>query len=81
MPCEIKLWSGKSIETGTFLARVLGLLGRGLRHSMEGGGEGEGVARDRQRLLVVREDLPGSTNRVMTNGLLRFKVCGDQQRL
>lgn len=54
----------------TFLARVLGLLSRDLRHPMEGGGEGEGVAGDWQRLLVVRgEDLPSDANRVMTNGL------------
>ena len=34
------------------------------------GGEGEGVAGDWQRLLVVRgEDLPSDANRVMTNGL------------
>lgn len=36
---------------------------------MEGGGEGEGVAGDRQRLLVVRKDLPLDGNRVMTKGL------------
>ena len=36
---------------------------------MEGGGEGEGVAGDRQRLLVVRKDLPLDGNRVMTSRL------------
>ena len=66
----MKKKNGMERVEATFLARVLGLLSRDLRHPMEGGGEGEGVAGDWQRLLVVRgEDLPSDANRVMTNGL------------
>ena len=50
---------------GASLAWVL----RGLGHAMEGGREGERVARDRQRLL----DLPLDANRVITNGLFVVK--------